>query len=87
MADHKNCKYYADCDYRNDVGVCPDRCVQYKHRDDVRVVRCKDCKFGEHSINAIGEPSIACNNPDVGFYEWLLGEDDFCSYGERREGE
>ena len=56
------------------------------NREDlVAVVRCKDCKFGEHSINAIGEPSIACNNPDVGFYEWLLGEDDFCSYGEGKD--
>ena len=49
------------------------------------VVRCKDCKYGEPSINAIGELSVCCNNPDIGFYEWLLGEDDFCSYGERKD--
>ena len=53
--------------------------------DAVEVVRCKGCKFGEPSINAIGEPSIACNNIHIGFYGWLLSEDDFCSYGERKD--
>jgi hypothetical protein len=53
--------------------------------DAAPVVRCKDCKHGESSVNALGESSCCCNNPDVGFYEWLLDEDDFCSYGERKD--
>ncbi len=53
--------------------------------DAVPVVRCKDCKYGESSVNALGESSCCCNNPDIGFYGWLLDEDDFCSYGERKD--
>lgn len=53
--------------------------------DVVKVVRCEDCKYAELSINIIGDLSCCCNNPDVGFYEWRMGLDDFCSYGERRE--
>ena len=54
MAEHKECKHYDNCCYRNDIGTCPNWCVQFKHKDDVRVVRCKDCKnrtldfFGGH---------------------------------------
>ena len=45
MAEHKECKHYEDCCYRNDIGGCPNWCAQFKHKDDVRVVRCKDCRF------------------------------------------
>ena len=34
MSDHMDCKHYDDCDFRNDVGWCPERCAQYKHKDD-----------------------------------------------------
>lgn len=44
MAEHKDCKHYEDCFYRNDIGCCPNRCAQFKHKDDVRVIRCKNCK-------------------------------------------
>ena len=57
----------------------------FKSVDVIEVVRCKYCKYAEQSINAIGEPSCCCNNKNVGFYKWLMGEDDFCSYGERRD--
>ena len=53
--------------------------------DAVEVVRCGDCKFAEISINIIGDLNCCCNNSDVGFYEWRMGVDDFCSFGERRE--
>ena len=54
--------------------------------DAVPVVRCKDCKHWK----AIGvleqhwECQIFCGLHDKGY---LTGADDFCSYGERREGE
>ena len=44
MAEHKTCNFYKVCDYRNAVGSCPDRCVQYKHNDSEIVIRCKECK-------------------------------------------
>ena len=81
MADHKNCKYYADCDYRNDMGCCPDRCVQYKHKDDVRVVRCKDCKH--YGGITFGNVCRRWSAPLAGMKN-CTKEDDFCSYGERR---
>ena len=43
MAEHKDCKHYDGCGYRNDIGCCPNWCAQFKHKDDVRVVRCNDC--------------------------------------------
>ena len=46
--------------------------------DAVEVVRCKDCKHW-----AMGY----CNNFAYYDYEPMTNEDDFCSYGERREGE
>ncbi len=77
MADHKNCKYYDVCDYRNDVGNCPDRCVQYKHKDDVRVVRCKNCVHMKKQFNArYCEVWTMFNG---------MGDDGFCNYGERKE--
>ena len=54
--------------------------------DAVEVVRCKDCKYYD-------EKEIRCDHPmlewEVECYDhWLDVEtSDFCSYGERREGE
>ena len=49
--------------------------------DAVPVVRCKDCKFGDWD----SEPNDAmvCMRTKDGF--WRSGND-FCSYGERKEG-
>ena len=87
MADHKNCKYYAVCNYRTGVGECPDRCVQYKHKDAVIVVRCKNCKkcklcYPEKQIGKEATPGWYCKE-----HKSYRRPDDFCSYGERREGE
>ena len=76
MAEHKDCKHYDGCDYRNDIGCCPNWCAQFKHKDDVRVVRCNDCFFW-HDF----ETHMDCRNP---FGIDLPKSDDFCSYGERR---
>ena len=49
--------------------------------DAVEVVRCKDCKFGDWD----SEPhdAMVCMRTKDGF--WRSGND-FCSYGERKEG-
>ena len=47
--------------------------------DVVPVVRCKDCKHYYYSAYAM---RCVC---DFDNKEW--GKDDFCSYGERREGD
>ena len=44
----------------------------------VEVVRCKDCKHWTMGY---------CNHFAYYSYEPITSEDDFCSYGERREGE
>lgn len=41
--------------------------------DAIRVVRCKDCK---HRDGTVGQPNILC---------YQMHDDDFCSYGERKE--
>ena len=43
--------------------------------DAVEVVRCKDCK---HKDRMPGQPNIVC---------WQMHDDDFCSYGERKDGD
>ena len=61
--------------------------------DAVEVVRCKDCKHWhektgwctQHSY-FIGRDGMACHPSQSS--EWkMFSEDDFCSYGKRREGE
>ena len=79
MADHKECKHYEECGYKNDVGVCPNWCAQFKHRDDVRAVRCKDCKYYE-----IHKPKVLENCERNG-YLIPMKPDDYCSYGERKD--
>lgn len=71
---------------------------QLESADAVQVVRCKDCRHGEHIQIPLWEnrdiekaPSqfhdfIKCHKFHIkGFNETLyLGDDDFCSYGERK---
>ena len=42
--------------------------------DAVPVVRCRECKYRDGTP---GQPNIQCGQ---------MHEDDFCSYGERKEG-
>lgn len=53
--------------------------------DFVEVVRCKDCQWWEaHSHNSfIGR----CENPLNGLFSEYTDDEDFCSYGERKEQE
>ena len=50
-------------------------------RDAIPVVRCKDCKYGEETINAKGERMIKCGGE---FPDWLRYPDWFCNDGERK---
>lgn len=79
MADHKTCNFYDVCDYRNAVGCCPERCIQYKHKDAVVVVRCKDCKHWADGVAGCTDHVKVCK---IGFY--FVGENGYCVYGERR---
>lgn len=82
MNRYNDCRRYDDCDYRNDIGECPDDCNQFKHKDDVRVVRFKDCAWARKVDNR--EPMFRCVNIcRDGCTQWL-DSNDFCSYGERR---
>ena len=54
--------------------------------DLVEVVRCKDCKHCTPSENIIGGYGD-CNRFERDNDNSIVCEDDFCSYGERREGE
>ena len=54
--------------------------------DAVEVVRCKDCKYRKYGWNCDDE--YFCGNPCYGMASGVnLRDADFCSYGERREGE
>ena len=51
------------------------RCIEQAPTvDAVPVVRCRECKFRDGTP---GQPNIQCGN---------MHDDDFCSYGERKEG-
>ena len=77
MADHKECKHYEDCSYRNDIGVCPNWCAQFKHKDDVRVVRSQNCQYSEPC-----KPYNKVWCPKMGRY---MKQDGFCSEGKVKE--
>lgn len=81
MADLKDCKKYADCDWRKSVGYCPDECNHFKHKDEVIVVRCKDCKYYKMLTDYRESRLPVCDRRKLNVE---MHEDDFCSYGERK---
>ena len=51
--------------------------------DAVEVVRCKDCKYRKQFQS---DGTFYCSDPNYGMGIGVeLQDDDFCSYGERRE--
>lgn len=50
-----------------------------EEHDFVKVTRCKDCRFWRDDF-----PWSYCDRNE---YRMMRGENDFCSYGERREDE
>lgn len=61
-----------------DIGLIP-------AADVAPVVRCKDCKHGKMHVDIIGEPHLFCCN-GMSIYRRKVEFDDFCSYGERKQG-
>ena len=51
--------------------------------DVVEVVRCKDCKWWE--ARSFGALVGRCQNPINGLFNEYSDDEDFCSYGERKE--
>lgn len=83
MADLGNCKKYDSCNWRASVGYCPENCNHFKHRDEVIVVRCKDCvhyKPQRQSAHWTNVTLYCCRGPSV-----KVSPGDFCSFGERRD--
>ena len=76
----KNLCHYCNT-YMSDEPCEPGECwvhdviAQTDTVDAVEVVRCKDCK---HKDGMPGQPNIVC---------WQMHDDDFCSYGERKDGD
>lgn len=62
-----------------------DRIKSAPTADVVEVVRCKDCKYGDFYCS-----SILCGNAHAPWYndefDATMELDDYCSYGERKEG-
>lgn len=61
------------CKWRETLDFVKRIVKSIKTVDAVQVVRCKDCKFHERKW---------CTLNDTGMYD-----EDFCSYGERKDGE
>ena len=87
MVTCNRCDHFMVCQY---TGNNVDECSQYKsHANAVEVVRCKDCRFWrdtwvapdgitEHGYCHLEE------SDDVVVGRW---DDDFCSYGERKDND
>ena len=73
------------CSYSGGMSTAIGTCISFLDNqptvDAVEVVRCKDCKYYE-----IHKPKVLENCERNGLLI-PMGADDFCSYGERREGE
>ena len=65
---------------QSEIVLCQ-KCADTMKGELVRVVRCKDCKYGEETINAKGEQMIKCGGE---FPDWLRYPDWFCADGEKR---
>ena len=81
MAFRKDCKKYP-CDWCYSVKSCPEECSHFKHKDEVIVIRCKDCKEAKKpTSNLLSGKFVNCALYDP---MPLMKCHDFCSYGERR---
>ena len=77
-ADKINYREHTECmghgDFETVRTVTDKEIAEIPTVDAVEVVRCKDCK---HKDGMPGQPNIVC---------WQMHDDDFCSYGERKDG-
>lgn len=64
-----------------DESYIVEKCIEKINRlPKMEVVRCKDCKYRYTPNSPTGKPF--CTQ----YFEMPAKDDDFCSYGERREG-
>ena len=85
---HDTAEGLADCDQQNAAWALRKYAVRdimdAETVDAVEVVRCRDCKHWD------SETWFCDNHSTVGHHglEWnMFSEDDFCSYGERKDGD
>lgn len=80
----KDCIHYDICIFHAD-GNKTDKCRNYKSKSDVvEVVRCKDCKYWQKRSKGTHGACLRDGNVDYVFWTY---DNDFCSYGERKEGD
>lgn len=89
MSECKDCLHYDICDIMYEHygirKVPPSDCGHYKAKADVvEAVRCKDCEFYRKQYHKCELHSVLPDQFFTGFI-FEMAEDNFCSYGERRE--
>ena len=64
------------------------RVLEAPAADVVEVVRCKDCKFYQHGV-IFTDTKFCCRlrNGEGKVVRYNFSDDDFCSYGERKNDE
>ncbi len=101
MAKCKDCLHYEACSAFSKIinAACDveQGCEHFKDRSNYQeVVRCKDCQYAIPYDKTDRKTGYYCQHPKCTFrygtnwerlYTPIKEEDDFCSYGERREGE
>ena len=65
----------------DEIDNCIAEIVNAPTVDAVEVVRCKDCERWDRFMDTFG----ACNTGLCFIHNTRMGEDDFCSYGERKD--
>lgn len=81
-------KYYLGKDILDAILAHMDTVAALPAADVVEVVRCKDCKYF-NLIDKITEGKYLCDRNKLwqpGQYRPYMSENDYCSYGERKEG-
>ena len=83
--DNPIAEIYAEC-----VAIHRENIEEAPTIDAVPVVRCKDCKYSRERNSCekkyLVEEVVICTNNDVHDDAWgAMYEDDFCSYGERKD--
>lgn len=79
-----------DCAIRNGIEIAKIISEKAKPADVAEVIRCKDCVYSremskyEKEIHL--ENCIGCTMHSKSYHDQIMKDDDFCSYGERKEG-
>lgn len=83
-ADKISYFWHQDCNGRFHEGVTMQSMIDAVPTvDAVEVVRCKDCRFYEQGVEYYHYDGIGAKDV-CRLYKRQMQEDDFCSYGERR---